>query len=516
MRKIGSEPPDAVRQTPYPLDRRQFHRLALGAAGALTLGSSRAALLARGLPIDHRTGGAQVAGHLVNRLAFGPAPGEIERIQRLGPEAYIDEQMSPERIAEPESLRQRLAALPEINLGAGQVLAHYSQNRATMTDDAAAALKDEKQKFAPDLAQARLSRAVESPRQLQEVLVNFWFNHFNVGRGKPWVTRLFGNYEERAIRPYVLGRFRDMLGATAHHPAMLLYLDNDRSHFDRAAAQAPSADVAPASINENYAREVMELHTLGVGGGYTQADVIALARVLSGWRIHRREGNATGDLGAFFFDGKAHDPGEKMFLGIRIADKGEAEGEEALDMLARHPSTAKHIGFQLAQYFVDDAPDPALVDRLARRFSETDGDLRAVMQTLFVSPEFWNPAHIGQKFKTPYEYVVSAMRAVGPSGGAPAALDYRHASQALSQMGMPLYGCVTPDGYKNTESAWLSAEAVTARLAFADSLARAAPPPEHLERTLQGVVGPDAMAAAAGRPNEAVLLLLGSPDFMRR
>jgi uncharacterized protein (DUF1800 family) len=523
---IGNSTPEpsAGRASPPLTSRRNFTRFALAAPLLLAGGGVAGA----SFPIDRATTPEQAAAHLLNRLGFGPAPGEIDRVAALGPRAFIDEQLAPDAIPEAAALDQRLAALPEINLSAQQILEHYSQN-AEMIDDPGdkGRFAGEKQAFAGDLVEARLSRAVESRRQLREVLTNFWFNHFNIGRGKPWVTLLFGNYDDQAIRPHVLGRFRDMLGATAHHPAMLLYLDNDKSHVDRSKAQAVSltANVAPPGINENYARELMELHTLGVNGGYTQADVIALARILSGWRVHRRDATGAGRLGDFQFDDRAHDPGEKVFLGRRVGAAGEAEGEQALDILASHPSTARHIAFKLAQYFIADDPPPGVVDRLAGSFAQTGGDLRAVMRTLFESPEFWAPAIIGRKFKTPYEYVVSTLRATGAwnvdsAGADSGGVDYRHARQALVQMGMPVYGCVTPDGYKNTETAWLSAEALTARLSFAawasggvnDAASLGA-----LEKTLRGVVGADTLNAAAGeQPRTAAALILGGPGFMRR
>ncbi len=309
--------------------------------------------------------------------------------------------------------------------------------------------------------QARLWRAVESPRQLQEVMVDFWYNHFNVFAAKGLDHLWVGAYEEQAIRPYALGRFRDLLGATAHHPAMLFYLDN----WQNTAPNSPGVRGKQQGLNENYARELMELHTLGVDGGYTQEDVIALARILTGWGLGRPRGRDI-NKGGFFFDPKRHDFSDKVFLGQTIHGSGVAEGEEALDILARNPATARHISFELAQYFVADEPPSALVERLRKRFLDTDGDIRAVLDTLFHSPEFWDQKYYGNKFKTPYQYVVSAVRATDMK-----VVNVRPLYGMLMQLGMPLYGCLTPDGYKNTRDAWLNPDAMTRRIGFATALA---------------------------------------------
>ena len=217
-------------------------------------------------------------------------------------------------------------------------------------------------------------------------------------------------------------------------------------------------------LNENYARELMELHTLGVEGGYSQQDVIALAKVLTGWGL-RRAGQVAGDSSGFYFDPKRHDASDKVFLGQTIQGGGIEEGEKALDILAKHPATAKHISYKLAQYFVADRPPQSLVDRLAQRYLSTDGNIREILNTLFHSPEFWDSQYYSAKFKTPYQYVVSAVRATGMEMRNPTAI-----ASALQQLGMPLYGCPTPDGYKNTEAAWLNPDAMTRRVSFATAI----------------------------------------------
>ena len=327
---------------------------------------------------------------------------------------------------------------------------------------------------------------------------------------------IVANYEREAIRPFVLGRFRDLLGATAHHPAMLFYLDNWLSAapgFQPLRARGAEAKVG--GINENYARELMELHTLGVDGGYSQQDVTELARMLTGWTFDPR-----GDARSLFvFAARRHDDGNKQWLGRNVSPRGQNEGEWALDILAEHPATARHLAFELAQYFVSDVPPPGLVDRLAKRFRDSGGDLRGVLATLFASPEFRNPAIYGAKFKSPYRYLLSALRAADQPVD-----DVHPLLGALRQQGMPLYGCQTPDGYKNTEDAWLNPDATTRRVAFATALASGRLPMQSgaavdaagLQATLGATLGSKTLdAVGRADPRLRSALILGSPDFMR-
>jgi len=358
-----------------------------------------------------------------------------------------------------------------------------------------------------------------SRRQLQEVMVDFWFNHFNVFSGKGLDDVWIGNYEQRAIRPFALGRFRDLLFATTKHPAMLVYLDNTLS----TAPGSPGARGRQKGLNENFAREVMELHTLGADGGYTQEDVIALARILTGWRVNPPDARAYPEYGAIF-EGARHDYSPKVFLGHEMKSRGKAEGEEALDILARSPKTARHIAFELAQYFVADDPPTALVDQLAARFVDTDGDIQEVLKALFTSREFWE--NFDRKYKTPYQFVVSAVRAAAVPVG-----NVRPLLAAMDQLGMPLYGCLTPDGYSNTEDAWLSPDATTRRIGFAAALAQGDLPQYGANGTgsahrvdaarLQALLGPTLteatrQAVIEAPPGLRAALLLGSPGFMRR
>ncbi len=502
----------------------------------------------------------QQAVHVLNRLAFGPRPGDVERVQHMGVQRYIDEQLHPESIPMPPELAARLDKLDTVQRSAGTALGEYLELRKEVRNEEEGAKQRrrvEQGRAAREEAEARLVRAIESPRQLEEVMVDFWFNHFNVFAGKGIDRALVASYERDAIRPYALGSFRTLLGATAKHPAMLFYLDNVVSSTPR-----PNAKGRAQGLNENYARELMELHTLGVDSGYTQRDVTELARMLTGWTFDQRRLVRAGET--FRFDAGRHDKDAKTWLGREIAPNGQGEGELALDVLAMHPATARHVSFQLAQYFVSDTPPPDLVDRMARTWLASQGDIRAVLKTLFSSSEFMDSTAAGAKFKTPYQFVVSAARA----SDAPL-VNIGPLVNTMSQLGMPLYGCQTPDGYKNTQDAWLNPDALTRRIAFATALAQgrlplaakplpAAPPvpvpwpasmqnlagsdaspamfmsapppapaapaaapaapvdPMRLQATLAGALSPATLDTVAHHPdNLRAAMLLGSPDFMQ-
>ena len=321
-----------------------------------------------------------------------------------------------------------------------------------------------------ELQQGKLLRAIYSERQLQEVMTDFWMNHFNVFIGKGIDRYLITSYERDVVRPRALGKFQDLLIDTAQSPAMLWYLDNWQSVGPHSPVgegrmrfvQRPNQ--LPRGLNENYARELMELHTLGVDGGYTQQDVTELARVLTGWTIEAPR-FARGRGGEFIFRPQMHEPGSKVVLGKTFKEDGENEGIRALEMLAHQPATAHFISRKLAMRFVSDDPPPALVERMARTFSKSDGDIRAVLRTMFHSPEFWSPLAYRAKVKTPLEFVVSAVRA---GDG-----DVQHAqplAQALNRMGMPPYGSQPPTGYSMKSESWVSSAALLARINFALAL----------------------------------------------
>jgi len=345
-----------------------------------------------------------------------------------------------------------------------------------------------------ELGEQKLLRAIYSERQLQETLTDFWFNHFNVDARKGPARYMLTEYEREAIRPHVLGTFRDLLGATAKSPAMLFYLDNwmsasgtdlgPESRRGPSPGSEPPRAVpgrvgprmmsrpprmpaqgrkkAPNGLNENYGRELMELHTLGVDGGYTQKDVTEVARAFTGWTIDRpRQG------GSFTFNPRIHDPGEKIVLGHRIkAGGGMSDGEQVLDILAAHPATSRFIATKLVRRFVSDTPPPPLVDRAAARFRDTKGDLREVMRTILTSPEFLSAAAYREKAKTPFEFLVSAVRALGTD-----VTDAAPFVRTMQQLGMPLYQCQPPTGYKDTADAWVNTGALVARMNVALRLA---------------------------------------------
>jgi uncharacterized protein (DUF1800 family) len=396
----------------------------------------------------------------------------------------------------------------------------------------ALAAMNPRQAVVAELIDNKLQRAVYSPRQLEEVLVDFWLNHFNVYRDKNSVGMMLTSYERDAIRPYVLGRFRDMLLATARHPAMLSYLDNFQSRAAPENAPLPLGGVVSAGpnqgLNENYGRELLELHTLGVNGGYTQADVVNVARAFTGWTIFDPQ-----RYGEFQYNPQMHDRAEKVVLGQKFPrGGGEGEGLKIIDMLAAHPSTARFISFKLAQRFVADEPPPELVDRMAATFSKTGGDLRAVMETLLLSHEFMSEGAWQAKVKTPLELVTSALRALDADVSDTTALAFR-----LSEMGMPLYARIDPKGYPNTADAWSGSAGLLARINFANALttglitgvkaAAAAVASQGVRRALTDITGYEPAAdvvtaieqGASGEkpnPNMVAGAIIASPDFQKR
>ncbi|MGB9429104.1 MAG: DUF1800 domain-containing protein [Gammaproteobacteria bacterium] len=463
--------------------------------------------------------------HVLNRLAFGPTPSDVRRVAAMGVDQYIQQQLHPDSIPLPADLRQQLNSLDTLQLTPTELFEQYGPPQAPRgqkpTPEERKAFNQRLQTIVMQAMQARVLRAIESPRQLQEMMVNFWFNHFNVFRGKGLDRLWIGSYEEQAIRPYALGHFRDLLFATAKHPAMLFYLDN----WLDTQPGTPHARGRFQGINENYAREVMELHTLGVNGGYTQTDVTTLAHILTGWGLCPPRGRFAGP-GGFCFDPQRHDFSNQVFLGKTIIGGGEEEIEQALDRLAASPATAHHLSYELAQYFVVDDPPPALVDRLTKKWMQTDGDIAAVLDTLFHSPEFKSAQHTGTKFKTPYEYVISMVRATGEP-----VTNVKPLLGMMNQLGMPLYGYLTPDGYKNTQSAWLNPDAMMMRLSFATAIGHGnvrldpdVPDPETPEQraeqlldALPGLFTPQQIVTIDSQPEPLRAgLILGSPQFQYR
>lgn len=567
------------------------------------LGFASAQLLARKVKPapEMRMTERRRALHAVNRLTFGPRPGDVNRVVAMGVDRWIEGQLNPSKIDD-SALTARLVSLRTLDMSTEAMieafppqavikaledgklplprdpgeravyqaqLERYREQRERKATDAAGkgqksqadqeaerrqamALADELIALAPqpryqrmlqmedasrrqlavlpppkrsamlagltpeqretamalvnpqqvvmsELREAKLLRAIYSQRQLEEVMTDFWFNHFNVFAGKGADHYLLTSYERDVIRPHALGKFKDLLLATAKSPAMLFYLDNwmsvgPESEFAKYGPRQPQsvarsaarmgarcgrlgcgpavnagtrlpkpAEKQPKSgLNENYARELMELHTLGVNGGYTQADVTQVAKVFTGWTLRRPERG-----GEFAFNDWRHEPGTKIVLGHRVKQHGEREGVEVLELLAASPATARFISTKLAERFVADDPPPGLVSAMAKTFRDSDGNIREVLRTMFHSPDFWSAETYRAKVKTPLEFVASAARACGVEVDDPMAL-----LQWLTRMGMPLYGAQPPTGYDTQAGSWLNSGALLNRMNFALALAR--------------------------------------------
>jgi uncharacterized protein (DUF1800 family) len=526
-----------------------------------------------------RLGEEQRITHVLNRLGFGARPGDVERVKAIGIERYIEQQLNPSQIVD-EVAEAKVKNLSTLTMSTAQLYEKYPQpgqilrqlqRRGEIPNEPVSSRDDQNRQAPPEtfntpaamprpeqpngnpnaagrnaenrrairdyyaqngllppqrilveLQASRILRATYSERQLQEVLVDFWTNHFNVFSGKGADRWLLVSYDRDTIRPNTVGKFHDLLLATAQSPAMLFYLDNFQSVSpnmqttqrrgeglfgfgrgnrrglgpeQRAADRNPGASPErsdlpqpPANalrqrrgINENYARELMELHTLGVDGGYTQKDVQEVARCFTGWTILApRGGGAAGagmnlrraemlrqNAGRFFFNQRAHDDGEKIVLGHKIrAGGGMNDGLRVLDILARHPATAKFIATKLTRYFVSDAPPAALVDRVAAAFTKSDGDIRETLRAIFFSPEFNSAAAYRAKVKRPFELAISSLRTLGAeTTGGP------QLHQWIARMGEPLYGFQTPNGYSDSAESWVNTGGLLERLNFGLALA---------------------------------------------
>ncbi len=418
--------------------------------------TSCVALTTRAGP-DARLSDDEKVAHVLSRLTFGARPGDAARVRAMGVDRWIDEQLHPERIADTAVTR-----VLESNLTWSADPAQFTRidelppalaskpTSGPMADSAAVVAR--RRITAQLLAQARhdelfvtgrVTQAQLTERQLLEVVTSFWENHFTVWIGKMPARDALIDWDRAAIRPRALGKFRDLLGAVAHSPAMLHYLDNHLS--------------TRKGLNENYARELMELHTLGVDGGYTQQDVIEVARALTGWTVLSK-----GGMSRFAFKRELHDTTEKIVLGHRLAaGRGIEDGEEVLDILARHPSTAHYIALKLARRLVSDDPPPALVERAAATFRRTDGDIAAVVRTIVTSREFFARATVGAKIKTPFEYIVSVRRAVNAPIDTTATTARR-----IANLGQPIFGWQTPEGWPDRGSPWMNSGALYARLQY--------------------------------------------------
>lgn len=386
------------------------------------------------------TGAERDAGQawlVANRVMFGPRPGDVARIAAIGSDAFIDEQLALAGAPEDPALTARLAGLDTLAMSPADILAKYGG------DPRGAGIRRD---VLLDLQQAAALRAVYSPRQLYEVMVDFWNNHFNVGFNKRFDYLLKPADDRDAIRPHAMGSFRALLGASATSPAVLQSLDNDTSGKDK--------------LNENYGRELLELHTLGADQGYVQADVREAARAFTGWSVVGLRDDAQ-RAGEFVFRPRQHDEGAKAIMGLKLPPGGgQKDGELLLDYLAEHPNTARHISFKLCRRFVADDPPEAVIAAGAKAFSLSKGDIKATLAAILRSPEF--KASAGAKVKRPLEYVASALRALGAETGVEPPI-----IQALTAMGQPLFLWQPPDGFPDVASAYLGAGAFLARWNFA-------------------------------------------------
>jgi uncharacterized protein (DUF1800 family) len=511
---------------------------------------------------DRALTGPDSALHVLNRLAFGPRPGDIAAVSHLGVESWIESQVRAD-LPEPllptleqdfqvltidaDEMAQRAVALARERRAArrNEGEGGGGQGRTPMQSG-----PDSPRRLAGEFEQVAVVRAVVAENQLREVMVDFWTNHFNVVLTKGADRYLLPSYIEKTIRPHAMGRFQDLLVAVAESPAMLFYLDNVRSvapgseppalrraaRFGRAIPDSVRERI-PTGINENYARELLELHTLGVDGGYTQQDVINTARILTGWGMERPDRGAS-----FEFHDWAHDRGSKVVLGVSYpAGHGQDEGLRLLAMLANQPATMHHIGAKLCARFVSDDPPDGCIDAAVRAWQTSNGDIRQILLAIFHSPEFWAPGSVNTKFKTPFEFVVSAARATAIVPTARPAL-----AMMVAKLGQPLHLQPSPAGFPETEADWVNSGALLERMNLAMALVAGRVPGAQpdLDAICPASAGAEAVVAAvnqrlfagglsdrtrtvilreAGDPPAgsdprayAVGLALGGPEFQRQ
>ena len=538
--------------------------------------------------------------HVLNRLGFGARPGDVERVKAMGLENYINQQLNPEKITD-STAESKLADLSTLNMTTAELYGKYPQPGQLLrqlqargmipadaemksdapknnpTQPAGNPLDNEKnreaiqkyyrenglqrpERIVTELQASRILRAVYSERQLQEVMVDFWTNHFNVFANKGADRWLLPSYDRDTIRPYAMAKFSQLLEATAKSPAMLFYLDNFQSvspDMDNGRRAILRPQQQRRGINENYARELMELHTLGVDGGYTLKDVQEVARCFTGWTIFQPRGGAAAlnavmprdgerrnerfrdamqrTAGTFFFNQRAHDDGEKLVLGHKIpSGGGMKDGLMVLDILAHQPATAKFIATKLVRHFVSDNPPPALVERVAATYKKSDGDIREMLKTIFFSKEFNSPEAYRVKIKRPFELVVSAIRTLGAdTNGGPGT------HQWIARMGEPLYGFQTPNGYSDAAESWVNTGGLLERMNFGLALAsnrvqgtkvnlvnakgeQSKVLDEYLKTILAGDISASTREALAKQltqsdpPTKVVGLILGTPEFQRQ
>jgi uncharacterized protein (DUF1800 family) len=526
-------PPRLSHRTNHPCRGHYRRVFAIALAAVVLHGCATMAPATPAVTVSQDNGHS--AAQWVDRITWGADTASVAEFRRQGRDRYLDTQLHPGPTVLPPDVAAQIGALKVGQQSLTQLLMVAEHQRKD-----ADSIKDDEQKktaqqeyqkslttLANEAATRSLLRDLYSPNQLQEQMTWFWLNHFNVFLYKSNLRAMVGDYEDRAIRPHALGKFRDLLVATMQHPAMLRYLDNEQN--------------AAGHINENYARELLELHTLGVGSGYTQHDVQEVARVLTGLGVNlttkmpkvrpNLEAQYMRD-GPFEFDPGRHDYGDKDVLGQHIKGRGLGESDELATMLSSSPATARFISGKLAVYFLGDDPPPALVARMAVTFERSDGDIAATLSTLFHAPEF--AASLGSKFKDPIHYAVSAVRV---------AYDGKSIVNAspmigwLNRMSEPLYGRITPDGYPLNQAAWASPGQMTTRFEIARIVgnnsaglfrtADAEPVEKPAFPQLANALYYDATAATLApdtrqaleqskSPQEWNMLLLASPEFMHR
>jgi uncharacterized protein (DUF1800 family) len=507
----------------------------------------------------------EMVEHVLDRTTFGPRPADRERLKDLGIATFLEEQLHPESIDD-DAVEGQLKQIEVLNTSTEELVRRlYAERKARQREKrdeelikaAPAAPEDApkveepmarppggagsagdgrspkgaasaaKRDYVQQLTYAKVLRAISSNRQLQEVMVDFWFNHFNVFSGKDDEAALLPDYEEKVLRRNALGRFPELLEATARSPAMLKYLDNWRSSVPRPNAKQKQG------INENYARELLELHTMGVDGGYTQADVVAVARCFTGWTVADPQKDPR-----FVFKPQMHDFGQKIVLGHLIpAGGGVEDAAVVLHILEAHPSTARFIARKLARRFVSDDPPDELVQRVATIYLETNGDIRSMLRAIFEAPEFWSRKALRAKVRSPLELVVASVRGLNASVADPLQL-----ARLVGRIGEPLYGAQPPTGYPDFARTWLSSGALLARIDFGLQLANgqvpgvkvdlghlAAGTPEEVLNKAAGTLGAHELsdktrsyilsqlrAEPKQQPARAVGLLLGAPELQRR
>lgn len=525
--------------------------VAIGAQGATRPAVPAAAMGATAPTVREQTADQQVI-QVLNRLAFGPRPGEVQQVRSMGIDAWIEQQLRPQTIDD-SAMDQLLSHYPLLDQDQAALAMQYAQAqrerrlvKRDVKDSSQAAnvspefrqIQQQRAQLAGQLMSARVAHAVASNRQLQEVMTDFWENHFSVYIRKNAVEAYYLTDYDRTIREHSLGKFRDLLGAVAHSPAMLVFLDNALSRANpgeptlkaanpRGMVFAPgnSGGIAvtmqrnlrqrqvaanakkPTGLNENYGRELLELHTLGVDGGYTQQDVIEAARALTGWSIR-----PPAHGGGFIFRPEWHDAGTKTFMGQRLAaGRGEQDGEDVLDIVARSPATAHFIAFKLCRRLVSDSPSTALVDRAAATFRTTDGDVAQVVRTIVESPEFFSARAYHSKVKSPFEVVVSAARALGaqPDTTPRTAL-------AVAYLGEPIFGHQAPNGWPETGDEWMNTGAILNRINFGMAVGANRLP----GASVHGLLGADSLQTAprTAQVDAVVSAILGgaiSPDMRK-